>query len=211
MDKKKTTRKKPAKRSAGEFTAKPLDLYGLKDQPLNIDIIGFTTPTICGLINKLASKGSRYLEIGVYRGVTLASAAYDNDVECIGVDNYSWPERKQERNEADARNRIAVYGDRVKLIKGDFERVIPTLKGKFDCVFYDAAHDYKSQKKALDLIKPLLSVKAYLIVDDTNGDEVRKATAEFCKEQGFKVVFEKQPAKRADSKWWGGIQILKKA
>lgn len=171
------------------------------------------TPLIRGLINALVREtGGPYLEIGTYRGASLAAAAHDNpEAVCVGVDNFSQFDRDGD-NEPAARRRIAGY-ENVVLLNMDyrhyFEKVI-TREKMFRVYFFDGPHTFAHQLDGLELALPFLHPDAYIIVDDTNWREVAGANEVFRTRHGWEVVFEKRTGGNGSEDWWNGIQVMKK-
>jgi predicted O-methyltransferase YrrM len=181
-----------------------------------------STAKIRGIINYLAGKGKTYLEIGVFRGASLVSASHNNDCKCIGVDNFS-QFNDDGSNESMARERIGKYQN-AEIIKDDCWEALTNFISnglEVDTYFYDGAHDYDSQLRGLEVALPLLSDESYIIVDDINWEEVRRANDDFCQKHGYRSLFRKigtYTPKEPDTiytdtrhpLWWNGIEILVK-
>ena len=62
-------------------------------------LFGLSSPRLKALLNNLNSKeGTNYLELGLYKGSTLISAAFGNTTnKIVGVENYSFDEREPKR------------------------------------------------------------------------------------------------------------------
>lgn len=183
-------------------------------KPLNLplSVKAMNTPTVRGLINKLAASGTVYLEVGSYQGASLISAAHNNPKTlCIGIDNFSYFDQAGQ-NEKILTSAIRPYKN-IVFKRGDYRDVLPLLATsgmKVDTYFYDGHHTYDEQLNGLELARPLLRDGAKIIVDDTNWEAVWKANEEFCRRHKFKVVFEKRTNDRNDPLWWNGVQVLMK-
>jgi hypothetical protein len=71
--------------------------------------------------------------------------------------------------------------------------------------YYDAAHDYESQLRGLQLVEPHLAREALLVVDDSDWDEVRRATADYLTEEPKAQLIFDIPGSDG---WWEGMQVL---
>ncbi len=71
--------------------------------------------------------------------------------------------------------------------------------------YYDAAHDYESQLRGLRLVEPHLAREALLVVDDSDWDEVRRATADYLAGQPQAHLVFDIPGGEG---WWEGMQVL---
>jgi len=127
----------------------------------------------------------RYLEVGVWTGSTLCSAANRNKLRAVGIDNWSqhW-ERSPAyaRTECDRNLRKFVEAD-VRLIERDFREVPFGAIGKFNVYFFDGPHDTVDQYDGIRLALPALDDEFVMIVDNWNNASVRQGTLE-----AFKVL-----------------------
>lgn len=168
-----------------------------------------STANIYGLINALAGEGKSYLEIGSYRGCSLAAAAMNNPkTKCIGIDNFTGVGYREE-NEGICLETIKPYKN-AKLIKGDYFEELPKIRRMFDCIFIDGPHQDAHTTNQLELAAKKLKPFGYLIVDDITFDEVKAGLAKF-KEANpeFETVFKRETTKRNDKQWWNGVEVLK--
>ena len=184
-----------------------------------------------GLLQRLARLFSSeidmcYLEIGVFQGLTLVSAALEApELQCFGIDNFATldPEKK---NKSIVRERLDRFGAiNATLIDADFEEAIKGLNAylvgqKIGVYFVDGPHDYRSQLVCLMLIKPFLSERAVIVVDDANYPDVRWSTRDFLLgHPEFKLLFDSySPAHPVNMKaaekiehesgWLNGIHVI---
>jgi hypothetical protein len=170
--------------------------------------------------------GACYLEIGVYQGLTLVSAALESPgLACFGIDNFATLDPDGE-NKAIATGRLEKFGAaNATLIDSDFEDALSGLDAliggrKLGVYFIDGPHDYRSQLVCLLLAKGHLAERCVIVIDDANYPAVRQATADFLASHGdFKMVFEAyspaHPAnmesadrQRWEAGWLNGVNIL---
>lgn len=171
-------------------------------------------------------RGTCYLEIGVYQGLTLlAVAAANPGLACFGVDDFSLLDPKGE-NLKIVEARIARLGARnASLVNLGFEDALAGLAArvggrKVGLYFVDGPHDYRSQLLALMLALPHLDERAAVVVDDANYPFVRQASRDFLLTQpAFKLAFEAygpaHPAnmdpetrRRHEAGWLNGVHVL---
>ena len=192
---------------------------------------GLSGRATVGLLQRLVGlvedrKSLCYLEIGVFQGLSLLSVAIEHpEFACFGIDNFSILDPKGEN--------LGIVQDRTRrlaatnahLINRDYEAALEHLPEhigarKVAVFFIDGAHDYRSQLMALLLIRPYLSERAVIIVDDANYFDVRQSTRDFLvSHPEFKMVFEAyspgHPANLDDSTretheagWLNGVNVL---
>ena len=194
---------------------------------------GYSGKKIIGALQRFGrfkemDEGAGYLEIGVFQGLTLISVAgVLKSAAAIGVDNFS-------QFDIDGKNRNIVLEriarNNIKnafLINMDFEEALLSLENhlgnaKIGLYFVDGPHDYRSQLLCLEWIKPYLSERAIIVVDDSNYRHVRQANHDFLiNNPSFKLFYEaytdQHPGtmdvkKRtaAEDGWWNGVNILVK-
>ena len=195
---------------------------------------GMSTENIRFLINEVVNKFAKngvYMEVGVYRGCSLLSAALFNpSTRCIGIDNFSKFDffgvdfGGNEKNEDSFKSNLLKFGNpkNIEFYREDYEESIKNLFSKEPGLkvvvyYYDGDHSYQNQLDGLKLIIPYLAEKCILLVDDINDEAVEKAVNDFIKENpAFKVVFKiKTEAKeriaklgRGTEDWWNGFAVI---
>ena len=154
----------------------------------------------------LLGPGESYVEVGSYRGTSLVAAMLGNGGEFVAIDDFSFDEATQEGLEASLQ-RFGLEG--ATILGGNaFELLAEgALEGRSVGVYYyDAAHDYESQLRGLQLVEPHLAREALLVVDDSDWDEVRRATADYLTGQPKAQVIFDIPGSDG---WWEGMQVLR--
>ena len=103
----------------------------------------------------------RVLEIGTAVGFSaiLMAESGPDDMEIVTIEDFEKRVKEAEKNIA-----LSGYGNRITLIYGDANEVLPTLSGSFDLIFMDAA---KGQYiRFLPEVKRLLSDGGILVSDN---------------------------------------------
>jgi hypothetical protein len=203
-------------------------------RPFKDILSGFSGSKIVALLQSLTAlltpPAECYLEIGVFRGLTLLATAVANPlVACFGIEMkicrgsmlgeiIAWWYRRTSVRKIQAEN--------VELIVGDFEQALSRLApgrllGKrIGVYFIDGAYDYRSQLLCLMLARPILRENSLIVVHDCNYPHVRQANADFlAAEPIFKLLFEAYThchlanmdapeAAQARQGWWNGLNVL---
>lgn len=195
-------------------------------------LTGFSGEKLTGTLQRfsklLLDENSCYLEVGVYRGLTLLSVAKEiGEHKAYGIDNFAFFDRDG-KNFGIVKERIAKLNlSNVEVINKDYEDALENLKQelggkKVGVYFIDGPHDYRSQLMCLLLIKPFLAENAVILIDDSNYQHVRQANRDFLiSHPEFKLLYESYtkhhplnaaPENRGEFEkgWWNGINILVK-
>jgi hypothetical protein len=205
---------------AAEVSGRALDVHGLE---------GLSGDRLIGCLQRLANVGGPdrcYVEVGVYRGLTLVSvAASARETSVFGIDDFSQvdPERMNQRV---VEARIAANAlTNATLINADFEDALSRLdahigKRRVGTYFVDGPHDYRSQLMCLELMRPYLAEHAAIVVDDSNYPHVRQATRDFLVlHPEYKLLFEAytrshpnhmsaHEVAEARRGWWNGVNVI---
>jgi predicted O-methyltransferase YrrM len=192
---------------------------------------GISGSKTVGLLQRLVrgiagDASSCYLEVGVFQGLTLISAALETpDVACFGIDNFATLD-PDGTNLGIVRQRMATFGTQnAHLINQDFEVALEALdthigERKVGVYFVDGPHDYRSQLICLMLIKPFLHENAVIVIDDANYPDVRWSTRDFLLgHREFKLAFDAyspaHPANmsedekpRYEAGWLNGVNVI---
>lgn len=153
----------------------------------------------------LLGPGESYVEVGSYRGTSLVAAMLGNDGEFVAIDDFSFDEATQAGLESSL-ERFGLEG--ATILAGDAFELLEkgALEGRSVGVYYyDAAHDYESQLRGLQLAEPYLARDALLVIDDSDWDEVRQATADYLNGQPNAELILDIPG---NGGWWEGMQVL---
>lgn len=193
-------------------------------------LTGFSGEKLVGTLQRLSrlllNENTCYLEVGVFKGLTLLSVAKEiGNIKAYGIDNFAFFD-KEGVNYGIVKDRMAKLNlNNAEVINMDYEDALENLEKHLDgkkvgVYFVDGPHDYRSQLMCLALIKPYLSDDAVIIVDDSNYRHVRQANRDFLMTHPeFKLLFESyteqhplnlEPSNRssAEKGWWDGVNVM---
>ncbi|HYM64131.1 MAG TPA: class I SAM-dependent methyltransferase [Gaiellaceae bacterium] len=160
---------------------------------------------LLNLAARLLGLGESYVEVGSFRGTSLVAAMLGNDGEFVAIDDFSFDEATPEGLESSL-ERFGLEG--ATILAGNAFELLErgALEGRSVGVYYyDAAHDHESQLRGLRLVEPHLAHEALLIVDDSDWDEVRRATADYLAGQPQARLAFDIPGSEG---WWEGMQVI---
>ena len=157
--------------------------------PELLDIDGASGRAYRTFVNSLVHNvvDPRYLEIGSWKGSTLCSAIYNNNVRALAIDNWSQfggPADEFFKNLSLFRGRAAV-----SFIDMDFRAVNFSTIEKFNIYLFDGPHAEKDHYDGLVLVQPALDENFILIVDDWNWKAVRDGTFRAVDDLGLQLDF----------------------
>lgn len=146
-------------------------------------------------INNLISSipKCRYLEIGSWKGSTLCSAVYGNNVKCYAVDNWSefgGPKQEFENNikkcidESSEISNIDFEFNEINYKNIDHSKI-----GKYNVYFYDGPHEGEDQYNALNNFLDSLDKEFIFICDDWNWEHLRQATENAINDLNIEVLY----------------------
>ncbi len=182
-----------------------------------VDIPGMSSPKVCNLLNRLVGRmdpGEQYLEIGVWQGRTLLSAALNNGGRlCIGCDKFRAFGRYTGFG---YRARRALYanieryrGRRATIWFHDMRSATFFKRhrlGPVGVYFYDGAHTYRETRRSIAAGSQWLSRHAAVLVDDWNVPHVRRATLDGFRDSGVRILWRRDlPGDHTEGTWWNGI------
>jgi predicted O-methyltransferase YrrM len=181
--------------------------------PILADVGGLARENNLALLNLAASflgEGESYVEVGSFKGLSLIAAMLGNTGDFVGIDNFSLSDGNRTLLEANLR-RYGLAGHAI--LEGDaFELLRRGTLGdrRVGVYYYDAAHDYRSQFRALRLVEPHLAEDALLIVDDTDWPQVARAMRDYLARQPRAELLVKLDGKDLGQPWWWeGVQVLR--
>ncbi len=167
-----------------------------------------------------------YVEIGVYRGLSLISTSIvAPHITALGIDNFTQFD-KNNSNKTIVENLIHQHQlQNTRLINMDFEDALNSLDKylngkKIGLFFIDGPHDYRSQLVCLLFAKRFFSDQAMIVIDNCNYNHVRQANQDFLiGNPEFKLLFEgytkSHPAnlkgeelKHAWDTWLDGVNVI---
>jgi len=181
---------------------------------------------LSGLTGVVCDSENAYVEIGVYRGLTLSTVARTTTAPCFGIDNFSLF-NEDSGNKAFAQGRLDRESlGHASLIDMDFEHALRSWSSfagtaqKIGLLFVDGPHDYRSQLMCLLLGRPHLRAGGAIVVDDANYAHVRQASYDFLAAfpdwsllaeittPGHPDVVSVPQRVEARQGWWNGVHVL---
>jgi predicted O-methyltransferase YrrM len=186
---------------------------GRRFQPVAEDVENLARENNLALLNLAAAcleRDEAYVEIGVFHGASLIAAMLGNEGKrFVGVDSFAFRDASLEKVHANlARFGLTlpeiVVGDAFELVPAGALRDVP-----IGIWYYDAAHSYEAHLHGLRIAEPLLVPGAFVIVDDTDWDDVARAMDDYLAEQPrARRVLTLDGKSRGSPQWWEGMQVL---
>jgi protein O-GlcNAc transferase len=151
-----------------------------------------------------------YVEVGTYRGTSLIGAMVGNDdAEYVAIDNFSMGKATRRELEQNLKH-FAL--EQPTILEGDAFELVPggaLGERRVGVYYYDNGHEYEQQLDGLRMIEPWLADKALLIVDDTDWEQVARATRDYVELQPKARLLVWIPGKdNGFPAWWEGMQVL---
>jgi hypothetical protein len=163
--------------------------------------------------NLLTIEGSKYLEIGTWKGSSVCSAMCGNSSKILCIDN--WSEFGGPKNEF--LNNFEKYKGRnlATYIESDCFKINLNSIGKFNIYLYDGNHTYESHYKSLTHFIDSMEDEFILIVDDWNWEQVRLATNNSISDLNLTTLWSKEIRLNNNNEtthdkdgWWNGIAVF---
>jgi hypothetical protein len=140
-------------------------------------------------INRLveSTPNARYLEVGSWKGSTVAAAAFGNTVKAMCIDN--WSQFGGPKNDFfETIRSVASPSAKIDHIEADFRKVDYSAIGQHNIYLFDGPHARQDQYDGLMVAQPALDPIYTLIVDDWNLPPVRKGTTDALTKLNSQVV-----------------------
>jgi predicted O-methyltransferase YrrM len=178
---------------------------------------GFTTPAELAVLNLAARRlpaGEAYLEVGTYKGRSLAGTLLDApDRPYVAVENFQEFGMLAAASRAQLQSVLAEAPHPVTLHDGDCfaalarPGAVPAPVGVY---FYDGAHTGLAHYLALGVVEPLLADEAVVLVDDATWPMVAAATRRYTdRHPGWSVLRDIRAAADHDERWANGLLVLR--
>ena len=180
---------------------------------------GMSTENVRFMVNEIVKRcaaGGVYLEVGMFQGCSLLSAAYGNlGTRCIGIDDFS-QFNEGNKNELILKENLAKFPDHknIETYNQNYQKAIESIFGKepglkVDVYYYDGEHSYENQMRGLEIILPHLADKCVILVDDINWTEVQTANDHFIQNNpGFKSILRIKTKANQSADWWNGFEVI---
>lgn len=177
------------------------------------EVPGLAEENNLALLNLAASMvepGESFVEVGSYHGTSLIGAMVGNDdTDFVAIDDFSMSDGSRALLESNLKH----FGlELPTIVEGDAFQVVPSgaLAGRSVGVYYyDAGHSYEQQLDGLRMIEPWLADRALLIVDDTDREQVERATRDYLEQQPRARLLVWIPGKENGyPAWWEGVKVF---
>lgn len=163
--------------------------------------------------NLLTIDGSKYLEIGTWKGSSVCSAMCGNSSKILCIDN--WSEFGGPKDEFLRNFEKYIGNNEASYIESDCFGIDITSIGKFNIYMYDGNHSYDSHYKSLTYFINSMEDEFILIVDDWNWEEVRSATNNSIRDLNLTTLWCKEIRLNENNEtthdkdgWWNGIAVF---
>lgn len=173
-----------------------------------------STFAIGSIINKIVSQMKEdqyFVNVGVWHGYTFLSGIINNPIKkCIGIDNFS--EFGGPREEFLQRFR-SLSNENHSFHEIDYIDYFSHVhQGEIGFYIYDGEHSYEHQLKGLQVAEPFFGDDCIIMIDDTNWEQVRKATFHFLlnSKNKYQVLADIPTQHDSHPTYWNGIILLKK-
>jgi hypothetical protein len=152
-----------------------------------------------------------YVNVGVWHGYTLFAGMLGNpEKRVVGVDDFSQFGGPRE-----------AFGRRFERLKSenhyffdmdDREYLAARHEGPIGFFYYDGDHAYDRQLEALRLAERHFTPRCYVMVDDTNWPEPRKAALDFVagSPHQYEVLLDQRTAWNGHPTFWNGLMVLQR-
>jgi len=197
-------------------------------------LFGLSSYRMRAAINNLCSvPNTKYLEIGLYRGATLISAAIGNKTcKLVGIENFSYDDREPKKKapagtywtnmESQLMDNISRYRDpdsgvnvdNITVIKEDFAKADIKELGPFDICFFDVSPVNKEiYKQFVEKIIPHMAKECTLVFSNYSNEAHAKQIEEVLNDNADKIVVNKQFQRISgglsdDTQYYSGILVL---
>jgi len=186
------------------------DLYESKliDEVLELDAMAGKKTKI--FYNNICSiPDARYLEIGLWKGGSFCAAMYNNEMTCLGIDDWSQfgGPRETFLNNYDKYKGI----NKAQILEKDCWTVPVEEIGKFNIYLYDGEHSLEAHDKALSYYLPCLDDEFIFIVDDWNDQlGIQLTTLQAISDNNLEILYKKDiyTHKEPVIDWYNGMGIF---
>jgi len=165
---------------------------------------------LIALASSLREPGESYVEAGTYRGTSLIAAMLGKAEDAVGIDDFRF--REGSRTGLDANLERFGFGGEATVLEGDVFELLregELADRRVGVFYYDAAHSYEAHLEALRLVEPWLAARALLVVDDSDWEQVGRATRDYlAAEPRARLLLEIDGKERGQPHWWEGMQVL---
>ena len=165
---------------------------------------------LLNLAASLLDPGECYVEIGSFKGASLAAAMLGNEGnEFVAIDSFALAGGSRAQHEANLRS----FGlEPPEILEGDVFELLEggALEGRrLGACYWDLLHRYEPQLAGLRALEPYLAPGALVIVDDSDWAEVERALADYvASEPRARRLVELGGERHGRPWWWEGMVVL---
>lgn len=196
------------------------------------EIFGLSSVRQKAFLNNLCSKeGTKYLEIGVYKGSTIISAVFGNPCTAVGIEHFKYDEREPKKHAPEGTiwtnmksqledniNRYVVTDkiakDAITIVENDFREVTFEKGQKFDiCLFDVTPVTPEMYDDFFNKIYPHMSLESVVIFMNYSNDTVSRYIQEALERHAdkFTVTCSEQRISSGlsdSTKYYSGMLVL---
>jgi len=168
----------------------------------------------------LLGPGESYVEAGTYMGASLIAAMRGNEgKDFVSMDNFSLGELELDDRSLPGASRAGLEANLARfgaggatILEGDTHELLRTGAlgdRRVGVYYYDASHAYEAQLDGLRLVEPHLADEALLVVDDSDWEDVGRATQDYLALQPrARLLFEIGGSGQGRPWWWEGMIVI---
>ena len=163
--------------------------------PLVLDMHGMSGKKYRHFINNVIASipDARYLEVGSWKGSTLCSAIFNNNVTAYAIDDWSTDGGPKEEFTSNVEKCIEASNEDLEIDvnfeENDYRKVDYTKIGNFNVFLYDGLHEEQDQYDGVVLPYETLDDVFILVVDDWNWSGPRDGTMKAIQELNLEVLY----------------------
>jgi hypothetical protein len=163
-------------------------------------------------VSQMSAKHA-FVNVGVWNGFTFFCGMNNNaHKKCIGIDNFS--NSKAARTRRNFLRRFNEYKSANHFFHemNYLDYFASVHKEQIGFYIYDGKHNYDNQLQGLKLAEPFLAKNCIIMIDDTNAEEPRRATADFIagSSSRYETLLDETTTGDRHPTFWNGIMILQK-
>jgi glycosyl transferase family 61/methyltransferase family protein len=180
------------------------------------DMPRMSTLALASIINRGVAEMERddaFVNVGVWKGFSLLSAVVGNSEKtCIGVDNFSEFTGHGPRDAFMSRFE-PFQSDVHRFYEMDYREYFANVhRERIGFYLYDGHHSYEEQLRGLELAEPFFGANCIVMVDDTNMEAPREATADFIDRSDYEytVLLDETTTANYHPTWWNGVMLFQR-
>ena len=180
------------------------------------DVPGMATEHKLALLNLAAAHlepGEAYLEVGVFKGLSLIGAMLGNrGRRFYAIESFlEFNPDGGARSELEANLARWVGPGQARVLEGDCFDLLRTgtgLEEPIGVYFYDGAHGRLPHYLALGVAERWLADRALVVIDDASWPIVARATDRYvAAHPGYRLLFDLAAEHEEDPRWWNGVRV----